>query len=66
MKKAMTFKQVRDLFFENFPEFQSERRVKKHQNDYSCDCRCAFCNFADSLHKDGQITDKQADKITLG
>ena len=62
----MTFKQVRDLFFENFPEFQSERRVRKHQNEYSCDCRCAFCNCADSLHKDGQITDKQADKITLG
>ena len=66
MKKAMTFKQVRDLFFENFPEFQSERRVRKHQNEYSCDCRCAFCDFVDSLHKDGQITDKQADKITLG
>jgi len=66
MKKAMTFKQVRDLFFENFPEFQSERRVRKHQNEYSCDCRCAFCDFVDSLNKDGQITDKQADKITLG
>ena len=62
----MTFKQVRDLFFENFPEFQSERRVRKHQNEYSCDCRCAFCDFVDSLHKYGQITDKQADKITLG
>ena len=66
MKKAMTFKQVRDLFFENFPEFKSERRVRKHQNDYSCDCRCAFCDFADSLHKDGKITDKQHFKITLG
>ncbi len=66
MKKAMTFKQVRDLFFENFPEFQSERRVRKHQNEYSCVCRCAFCDFVDSLNKDGQITDKQADKITLG
>ena len=66
MKSKMTFKQVRDLFFENFPEFQSERRVRKHQNEYSCDCRCAFCDFTDSLHKDGQITDKQAFKITLG
>ena len=66
MNKTMTFKQVRDLFFETYPEFQSERRVRKSQNEYSCDCRCAFCDFVDSLNKDGQITDKQAFKITLG
>ena len=66
MKKAMTFKQVRDLFFDTYSVFQSERRVRKSQNEYSCDCRCAFCNFVDSLNKDGKITDSQAFKITLG
>ena len=66
MKRTMTFKQARDLFFENYPEFQSERRVRKSQKDYSCDCRYAFVNFVDYLNKDGQITDNQAFKLTLG
>ena len=66
MNKTMTFKQVRDLFFDTYSVFQSERRVIKSQDKYSCDCRCAFCDFVDSLNKDGQITDKQAFKITLG
>ena len=29
MNKTMTFKQVRDLFFDTYSVFQSERRVRK-------------------------------------
>ena len=66
MKRTMTFKQVRDLFFETYPQFQSERRVRKSQNNYSTDCRCAFVDFVDYLNKDGQITDNQTFNLTLG
>lgn len=66
MNRKYTFKQVRDMFFDLHPQFMRERRSRKCQNDYSCDCRCAFVDFVDALHKDGQITDKQAFNITLG
>ena len=47
-------------------EMRKEYRTRKTQNDYSCDIRCAFVDFVDSLAKDGQITWKQADNLTLG
>lgn len=61
----MTFKQVRDLFFDEYPEFKSERKSGKQQNDFSCDCRCMFCDFIDYLAECGQITESQRDRITL-
>ena len=64
--KGLNFKQVRDLFFEEFPEYRSERRARKSQNDYSCNCRCAFVDFVDYLRKNGEISDRTADNITLG
>lgn len=64
--KGLTFKQVRDLFFEEYPEFRSERRARKSQNDYSCTCRCMFVDFVDCLLKSGEISEKTADNITLG
>jgi hypothetical protein len=64
--KKYTFKQIRDMFFECHPQFAHERRYRKSQNEYSTDCRCAFVDFVDSLHKDGTITDKQSFGITLG
>ena len=64
--QGLNFKQVRDLFFEEFPEYRSERRTRKSQNDYSCDCRCAFVDFVDYLRKSGEISDRTADNITLG
>lgn len=64
--KKLTFKQIRDMFFEVYPEFKCERRSRKTQNEYSCDCRCSFVNYVDMLHKDEQITDSQAFRITLG
>lgn len=65
-RNRMTFKQVRDLFFESYPQFKSERRYRKSHNEYSTDCRVYFCNFVDFLHKNGDITDNQAFHLTLG
>lgn len=62
----MTFKEVRNLFFAEYPQFAHERRARKSQNNYSTDCRCYFCDFVEFLRRDGCITDKQAESITLG
>ena len=63
--KTLTQKQVRKLFWESFTEFKSEYRTRKKQNDYNCTIRSSFNFFIDSLCRDGQITQKQADKYTL-
>lgn len=64
--RKYTFKQIRDMFFECHPQYKSERRYRKPQKEYSTDCRCAFVDFVDSIHKDGMITDWQRFWITLG
>ena len=66
MKTKLTFKQVRDLFFEEHPQFKVERRYRKSQNAYRTDCRVYFCDFVEFLRRNGDITDKQAFNITLG
>lgn len=65
MKKYYTFKEVRNMFFEMCPEFKAERKKGKKQNDFSCDCRCTFVDFVECLRKNGEISDKQVDKLTL-
>lgn len=62
----MTQKEVRNMFFEEFPQLKQERKVRKSQNEYSTDCRCYFVDFVEYLRRNGQITDKQAGCITLG
>lgn len=64
--KKMTFKQVRDLFFEENPQFAHERRYRKPQNEYSTDCRVYWCDFVEFLRRNGNITAKQAERIVLG
>ena len=60
-----TKKEVRQLFWESFPQFNNEYRTRKSQNDYSTDCRCAFVEFTDSLVKNGQISQKLSENCTL-
>lgn len=61
----MTFKQIRNLFFSEYPQFKNERKRGKNQNQFSCDCRCYFIDFIEHLRRDGTITQSQADRITL-
>ena len=60
-----TQKQVRQLFWDSFPEFKPEYRSKKRQNQYNCDIRCTFVSFVDSLMKNGEISEKLANNVTL-
>lgn len=64
--KKMTFAEIRSNFWESLPEeLRKERRTRKTQNDYCTDIRCAFVEYVDVLLKNGEITEKQADNITL-
>lgn len=60
-----TQKEIRQAFWNEFPEFKHEFRTRKTQNDYSCDIRCTFVDWIDNIHKDGIISDGMAQKITL-
>ena len=60
-----TIKQVRQSFWVNFPQFKSEFRTRKNQNDYRTDIRVSFTDYVDYLLKDGIITEKLANKVTL-
>jgi hypothetical protein len=65
----MTFKEIRALFWETHPGLETQarkaRRISKPQNDQDTETRCAFCDFIDALHRNGQITDRTAERITL-
>jgi len=68
----MTHKEIKNLFWETFPDLPRRRyRYSPNRFDktaelvYPIDTRTAFCDFIDALHKDGQITDKQANSIIL-
>ena len=60
-----TQKEIRQMFWHSFPEFKNEYRVNKKQNDYPADIRVAFVDFIDHLFKNGQISEKLTNKITL-
>ena len=57
--------QVRQAFWEAHPEFKSDYRVSKRQNEYKCDIRCAFVDYVDYLQRDSIISEKLAYRVTL-
>jgi hypothetical protein len=65
MKKhtLTTQKQIRQEFWDFSPEFaQYEGR---RQNDCPTDVRVAFVDFVDSLARNGEISHKLAERVTL-
>ena len=60
-----TQKQVRESFWNAFPEFKSEYKKTYTQNQYRTDIRCSFVDYVDSLAKNGEISEKLAQKVTL-
>ena len=63
----MTLKELRKMFWSEVatPEMLTEYRVRKTQNDYSTDIRCAWVDFTDWACKTGMITEKQYNNATL-
>jgi hypothetical protein len=62
-------KQVRAAFWAAFPHLAEQAReagiLSKPQNFHCATVRCTFVDFVDSLHRDGQISDALADRVTL-
>lgn len=54
-------KQVRAAFWE---QWEGPRRAGG-QNEQTTDCRVAWCDFVESLHRNGDISDKLAERVTL-
>ena len=61
----MKANEIRANFWNSFPQFKSDYKRGKTQNDYCCDIRCSFVDYVDYLLKNGDITEKQANNTTL-
>jgi len=60
-----TIGDVRRAFWDAHPEFKSEYRARKRQNEYYTDIRCSFVDFVDYLQRNGDISEKLAQRVTL-
>lgn len=63
--KYETHNEIMNAFWDANEALQHERGLFKSHNEYSALCRTAFSFFIDSLHRDGAITDKQVEEITI-
>jgi len=57
--------EVRNAFWEAYPQFAAQRRSKKRQNDYSTDIRVSFCDFVDHIRNNGEISESLAYRVSL-
>jgi hypothetical protein len=66
-----TQQQVRDSFWqflkEVSPKLAAQKKTGKNnvQNMYCTDIRCSFVDYVDSLHRNGEISDTLANRVTL-
>lgn len=60
-----TQSEIRAAFWDTFPQFATFYRKNKRQNDYNADIRMTFVDWVDSLSKDGIISQKLAERVTL-
>lgn len=60
-----TVKEIRYSFWENNPEFKTEYRVKKRQNNYSKDIALSFIDYVEYLRASCVISEKLAYRATL-
>lgn len=62
-------KRLRAAFWNQFPELEENARKRgtfsKGQNSQNCDTRYAWVDFVDSMAKNGQISEKLANRATL-
>lgn len=63
--KNLTVKQIREMFWNQHPQFKSEYRKTYSQNDYKTDIRVSFTEFTWYLYQNKQITEKQLNNVTL-
>ena len=68
MKRTYTTqRQLRTAFWQTFPDLP-RRRITNYAGNgtmYPTDTRCTWCDWLDSLSKDGAISPELADRATL-
>jgi hypothetical protein len=61
--------QIRRAFWQSFPQHEEHARkrgtLSKGQNAQTTDCRMAFCDFVESLSRDGVISGRLASNVAL-
>jgi hypothetical protein len=60
--------EVRRSFWEAHPTVTTKRGPRGRilpQNEQPCDTRMAFCDYVESLRRDGQISEALANRVTL-
>ena len=65
--RITTQKELRAEFWRTFPNLP-RKRIKNYAGTgkmYCTDARCAWCDWLDSLSKDGEISNALADRATL-
>ena len=63
-----TQSQVRAAFWDAHPDLTPARTVRGRilpQNSQPTTTRCLFVDYVDGLHRDGQISDRLAQSVTL-
>jgi len=63
--KNLTKKQIREMFWNEHPQFKNDFRKTYKQNDYTTDIRVSFTDFTWNLYQNGKITQKQLDNTSL-
>lgn len=56
---------LRAAFWDTFPNLSRRKIGPPEHRSYTTDTRCAFVDFVDGLHRDGQISDALAQRTTL-
>ena len=66
MYKITSQRQIRTAFW-NFLQFEEKpKRLRgKSQNDMPAEIRCAFVDYVDMLARDGVISERLAERVTL-
>lgn len=64
MEHYTTEAQVRRAFWQGFPSGHPWRK-KNRDGDYCTDCRVEFVDFVDHLAREGVISERLAQRVTL-
>lgn len=65
LERITTQAQVRAGFWEAHPQFASEYRASKRQNQYRTNIRVSFVEYVDSLARSGNISERLASRVNL-
>lgn len=65
LNESMKFSDIVRNFFNDYPDAKKEYSRGKVHNDYSTDTRVSFSDYVDFLQRNGDITEKQADNVTI-